>query len=326
MDSGMDHEIVRNGFKEAALSHRKTSVSVVVPTRNPGALWAHWLAAVQKQRLAMIGLVVDSTSDDATDLSALPRGWQLLRVAATDFNHGTTRNLAVQHLPEDTKIVVFMTQDALLADTEAAQALVAAFDDATVACAYGRQLPHADATPLAAHARMFNYPIASRVVDLSDKALLGLKTCFISNSFAAYRVADLQAVGGFPPDVILGEDMSVAARLLIAGKRVAYVADACAFHSHNYTLLQEFRRYFDTGVFHARNPWLLKSFGSAGGEGLRFVRSELAYLLKHAPRWIPSAIARTLTKWLGYKLGRSEAILPLAYKRWLSMHRGYWTK
>jgi rhamnosyltransferase len=91
-------------------------------------------------------------------------------------------------------------------------------------------------------------------------------------------------------------------------------------------LVQEFRRYFDTGVFHARSPWLLQEFGSANGEGLRFVRSELAYLSKHALHLIPSAIVRTLAKWLGYKLGRLEALLPLKIKRICSMHKGYWSK
>lgn len=304
-------------------THRP-SIFLAAPIRNPGALWPQWLAAVSQQEMAVQGLVVDSSSDDGTDFSHLPPGFGLVQIVAADFNHGGTRNLALQHLPAGTDVVVFMTQDALLADAGALQALVSAFDDPTVACAWGRQLPHADATPLAAHARQFNYPAASRVVSLADKARLGLKTCFLSNSFAAYRLAALQAVGGFPSDVILGEDMAVAARLLMAGQSVAYVAGANAYHSHNYTLAQEFRRYFDTGVFHARSPWLLQTFGSAGGEGLRFVRSELTYLWQHAPLWIPSAVARTLAKWLGYKLGRLEAALPVAFKRWCSMHRGYW--
>lgn len=304
------------------------TVCLVVPTRNPGPLWSLWLAAVQAQQPGVQGFVVDSSSNDGTDFSALPSSWQLLRIAAADFNHGGTRNLALQHLPAGTTVVVFTTQDALLADAHALQKLVAALADPAVACAWGRQLPHVHASlvasPIAAHARAFNYPATSRVVSLADRAQWGLKTCFMSNSFAAYRVADLQAVGGFPSDVILGEDMAVAARLLMAGKRVAYVAEACAHHSHNYTLAQEFRRYFDTGVFHARNPWLLQTFGGASGEGLRFVRSELTYLWRHAPAWIPSALCRTLAKWVGYKLGRLEARLPLAFKRWCSMHRGYW--
>lgn len=301
--------------------------SLVVPVRNPGALWPQWLGAIRAQAPVGVlgaGLIVDSASTDGTSFANLPTGWQLLRIAAADFNHGGTRNLALQHLPMGTDVVVFLTQDALLADAGAVKALVDAFADPEVACAYGRQLPHADATPIAAHARLFNYPPTSRAVNLADKARLGLKACFLSNSFAAYRLADLQAVGGFPSDVILGEDMSVAARLLKAGKRVAYVAEACVHHSHNYSLMQEFRRYFDTGVFHARSQWLLAEFGSANGEGLRFVRCELHYLSKHAPHLIPIAILRTLAKWGGYKLGRLEAYLPLKLKVMCSMHKGYW--
>lgn len=276
------------------------------------------------QKTAVHGLIVDSSSDYRTEFTSLPVGFRCVQIAAADFNHGGTRNLALSHLPAGTGVVVYMTQDALLADPHALSRLVSVFADPTVACAYGRQLPHADASPVAAHGRLFNYPAASRTVSLDDKAHLGLKACFLSNSFAAYRVADLQAVGSFPASVILGEDMSVAARLLMAGKRVAYVADAFVHHSHNYSVLQEFRRYFDTGVFHARSPWLLQTFGSAGGEGLRFVRSELAYLWRHAPMWIPSALLRTAAKLAGYRLGRLEAIWPVWFKRWCSMHKGFW--
>ena len=321
-------QLVKTDFALTDLHSSLQGVYLVVPTCNPGPLWPLWLATVQAQQPGVQGLVVDSSTTDGTDFSVLPHGWQLLRIAAADFNHGGTRNLALQHVPAGTRVVVFMTQDALLADAQALQKLVAALAAPAVACAWGRQLPHVHASlaasPIAAHARAFNYPATSRVVGLADRGQWGLRTCFLSNSFAAYRLADLQALGGFPSDVILGEDMAVAARLLLAGKRVAYVAEACAHHSHNYSLMEEFRRYFDTGVFHARNPWLLQTFGGAGGEGQRFVRSELAYLARHAPGWIPSALCRTLAKWLGYKLGRLEASLPPALRRWCSMHRGYW--
>lgn len=300
------------------------SICLVVPTFNPSHFWPQWLAGVQMQCLAVLCMVVDSSSTDGTDFGSLPEGSTYIRIPAATFNHGGTRNWAVQQLPNQTELVVFMTQDALLADEQALARLVSAFADPAVSCAFGRQLPHTNASPLGAHARMFNYPATSRVVSYADKSRLGLKTCFISNSFAAYRVDDLLSVGGFPSDVILGEDMSVAAKLLMKGKRVAYVADANVYHSHNYSHSEEFRRYFDTGVFHARNSWLLKAFGSAAGEGLRFVRSELSFLLKNAPWLIPSALLRTLCKWLGYRLGRLETHIPLWLKRRCSMHRGYW--
>lgn len=297
---------------------------LIVPIHNPGAWWLRWVAKVAEQRPKLPGVIVDSSSSDGSDFSILPEGWKYHRIPALDFNHGGTRNLALQKVPPAADIVVFMTQDALLAGPQSVEKLVAVFADPAVACAYGRQLPHTDATPVAAHARLFNYPDAPHAVGMADVSRLHLKACFMSNSFAAYRLSDLLAVGGFPSDVILGEDMAVAARLLMAGKRVAYMADACVFHSHNYTVMQEFRRYFDTGVFHARSPWLLQTFGGATGEGLRFVRSELAYLWRHAPFCIPSAMVRTVAKWLGYRLGRAERLLPLWCKPWLSMHKAYW--
>lgn len=299
--------------------------AVIVPTLNAHDRWRTWVCAVKTQsNHPKHVLVLDSESTDKTVPLAIEAGFEVIYIERLKFNHGGTRNLSLQYLPPNIDVVVFMTQDALLAEVDSLQKLVSAFDDLTIACAFGRQVPHADASALAAHARVFNYPDASRVVSLADKGRLGLKTCFMSNSFAAYRVSDLLAVGGFPSNVILGEDMSIAARLLMAGKRIAYVADASVYHSHNYSLAEEFRRYFDTGVFHAHSPWLLGAFGSAGEEGLRFVRSELKFLLKNAPWLIPSALLRTLVKWLSYRLGRFEAHLPLWFKRRCSMHRGYW--
>lgn len=301
------------------------SYHVVVPTRNPGALWCRWIDSVKHQDVDPSVLVIDSSSTDGSCFTELPDNWQVLYIKPEDFNHGSTRNLALEQSPAEIDIVIFMTQDAILCDPLSVQKLIASFEDFHVSCAFGRQVPHEDANPIAIHARRFNYPNVSRTVELGDRDRIGLKTAFISNSFAAYRLSELRTIGGFPAGVILGEDMSVAARLLMGGGKVAYVADACVFHSHNYTCLEEFKRYFDTGVFHARSRWLIDAFGSASGEGLRFVKSEMVYLWKHAPSWIPAALLRTAAKWLGYRLGRSEAYLPIGVKRRFSMHRGFWT-
>jgi len=51
------------------------------------------------------------------------------------------------------------------------------------------------------------------------------------------------------------------------------------FHSHDYSFLDEFKRYFDIGVFHTNTSWLQQTFGGASGEGLRFVISEMRYLM-----------------------------------------------
>ncbi len=153
---------------------------------------------------------------------------------------------------------------------------------------------------------------------------IGFKSIFISNSFAAYRREALMAVGGFPRNVIFGEDTVTAAKLLLSGWKIAYVAEAQVYHSHSYSWRQEFRRYFDIGVLHARESWLLEEFGGAGGEGGRFVRSELSYLWPKHWWLIPSALIRTALKLVGYRLGRIEKKLSVRWKRRLSMHRRFW--
>ena len=146
----------------------------------------------------------------------------------------------------------------------------------------------------------------------------------MSNSFAAYRRAALLDVGGFPPDVILAEDMYAAARMILAGWKVAYDGDAACRHSHNYRASEEFRRYFDLGVFHARAPWIRAELGGAGGEGRDYVLSELRFLGARRLLLWPVSLWRNAGKLLGYKLGQIERVLPLAAKRRLSMHRGFW--
>lgn len=303
------------------------SFAVIVPTLNPGGRWLDWLNAFAKQSVQPLqAIVLDSGSSGPEVGRSVDVGFEIIRIAKADFNHGGTRQKAIEHLKPECEVAVFLTQDAILAEGNALERLLHAFDQPIVSAAYGRQLPHKDAKPLGAHARHFNYGITSGLRSLASVPELGFKTCFISNSFAAYRVKDLLSIGGFPSDVILGEDTCVAAKLILDGKKVAYVADACVYHSHDYTTLEEFRRYFDTGVLHAQQPWLIERFGGASGEGKRFVVSELRYLGKNAPYLIPSALIRTFMKLLGYRLGREYSRLPLAWVPRLSMHKGFWKK
>ena len=310
---------------ETAFQPRTGSVVTLVPTLNAGAAWPVFLEAFAQQQPAPGPLIVlDSESSDGTDRLAAGAGHHVARVRRDEFSHGGTRQWGLDRFAADADVVVFLTQDAVLAQPDALTRLLAAFADPQVAAVYGRQLPHPGADPLSAHARLFNYPAVSRTVTLADRAVLGIRACFLSNAFAAYRLSALRQVGGFSRDLILAEDMHMAARLLLAGHAIRYQADACVHHSHAYSLLQEFRRYFDTGVFHAQQDLLLAPFGGPGREGLKFLRSEAAYLLRTAPWRLPEAALRSLLKALGYRAGRRHQELPVLLRRACSMHKGYW--
>ncbi len=257
-------------------------------------------------------------------MAAEAAGLTVQRIKRAAFNHGATRQQALERFAGDADFVVFLTQDAVLADPQSLNLLLSSFDDTAVAAAYGRQMPHDNATALAAHARLFNYPDQCHTSRLADVPVRGIKTCFLSNSFAAYRVQAVQEVGGFAKDVILGEDTHLAARLLQAGYAIRYHSGAKVYHSHNYAVVEEFQRYFDIGVFHAQQSRLMSAFGGAGQEGVKFVRSQAAYLLRHAPWRLPEAVYRNCLKAMAYRLGKRQASLPLAMRRFMSMSKGYW--
>ena len=309
---------------EAIMDARPNEIALIVPTLNPGGEWSNWLQAFSAQSMHPGHvLVIDSSSDDDTARLSRDAGAEVHVIPRAQFGHGQTRQLGVQSVPE-ASIVVFLTQDAVLAHPEALENLMASFEDAEVGAAYGRQLPRRDANPIEAHARLFNYPEMSRVKSLGDAPELGVKTTFISNSFAAYRRSALLEVGGFPSSTILCEDTYVAAKMLLRGWKVAYCADAMVFHSHGYGVVNEFKRYFDLGVFYGRESWIRQNFGRTEGEGMRYVRSELRYLMKRSPLLIPSAILRTVLKLAGYKLGAAERRLPVWLKRLMGTNPGYW--
>lgn len=305
------------------LDNRKTRIACIVPTYNGRNDLARLLDSLEKQSASFDLFIVDSSSSDGTGELARSRVANVVTIPSSQFNHGGTRQMMASRNP-GYDIYVFLTQDAYLEDVDAIEHLVAPFKDERVGAVCGRQLPHKDASPLAEHARLFNYPATSMVKSFEDVPQMGIKAAFMSNSFAAYRGAALVEVGGFPEHVIFAEDMYVAAKMLLGGWKVAYAGNASCRHSHNYSLQEEFRRYFDMGVFHAREPWIRERFGGAGGEGLRYVKSELRLLgLSRIYLW-PSAIFRNACKLLAYKLGQKERGLSLGLKKKLGMYKRYW--
>jgi rhamnosyltransferase len=308
----------------APATHRSPVVALVIPTFNAAASWPQLLESIRSQTSQPNTiLVIDSSSRDGTADLASAAGFQVVRIAQKDFNHGRTRQLALQYVPE-AEFLIYLTQDALFADADALHNLLASFTDPRVAVAYGRQLPRLGAGYFEAAARLFNYPSKSQERCFADRTRYGFKTVFCSNSFAAYRRSALEQVGGFPGHLIMGEDTVVAARILREDYLIAYVASACARHSHRYSLVEEFRRYFDTGVLHRRESWLQKTFGHTANEGMRYMRYEIRYIIQRAPWLLPILPLRMAAKWSGYRLGCLERYLPLALKRIMSMQRNFW--
>jgi rhamnosyltransferase len=296
-------------------------VSVIIPTYNAEKHLSKLLAKINK---AYEVIVIDSSSTDRTLEVASQFNTKLVSINKSEFNHGKTRNLASQYANGD--ILVFLTQDAIPVDNNSICKLVEVFKtNKNIGVAYGRQIPYDSSSHFGKFARLFNYPQQSKIKTIRDVKTLGIKTVFSSNSFAAYRKDLLEAVGMFPNNVILSEDTYVAAKIIKNGYSVAYVSEAAVYHSHDYSIIQEFKRYFDIGVFYGRENWILREFATAESEGIRFVKEEIQYLIKQRVfHLIPVSIIRNGMKFLGYRLGINEKIIPKKLKKYLSMHSSYW--
>ena len=271
-------------------------------------------------------IIIDSSSVDNTIEIAESFGAHIIKIEKDEFDHGGTRTLAAQHAQG--QIIIFLSQDSLPFDNHTIENIIKPFDtDENIAAVFGRQLPEKNASVFAEHLRLFNYPENSYISELSDKEKHGLRAVFFSNSFSAYKKSTLEEIGYFKKGLIFGEDTYAAAKMLLNNKRIAYTSDAKVFHSHNYTICQDFRRYFDMGVFHRGENWLLKEFGKAEGQGKKYMKSEFDFLKKKKRLdLLPEFMLRILAKYFGYQLGRHYNILPESLNMKLSLNRSWWKK
>ena len=298
---------------------------IIIPVRNGGERWREAAAALRGALPdpSMVA-VVDSSSTDGSDAVAADLGFDVERIDPRTYNHGRTRQEAVDRFCQGKDFALFLTHDAVIEGPESLTILLDAFSNPLVGAAYGRQIPHHNAGPFGSHIVSFLYPATGEVRTLADAPRYGILTAPLSNSFAAYRIKALNECGGFPSTLILGEDTQVGLRMLLAGWSVSYCANARVRHSHDYSVSQDMQRYFDFGVLHAQLPQLLREFGEPEGDGLRFVRSELRYMTAAAPWLLPEVLVRNAAKYIGYRLGRIFRNLPNSMRRRLSMTSGFW--
>jgi len=303
--------------------HHDAKVSVIIPTLDAGNYLKPLFASLRRQSVQTDQiLVVDSCSKDDTINICKAFGVDCIQIEAKRFDHGGTRNLAASRAIGD--IIVFMTQDVLLVNGDCLEILIKPLDDPSIAASYGRQIPEGDANPIETFLRYFNYPASGRIKGLGDLPELGIKTFFFSNACSAIKKSSFQEMGGFPPKTIMNEDMCLAAKLILKGYRIAYQADAVVYHSHHYSLMTQFKRYFDIGVFFRRNQWIRDQTDSEK-EGIKYFKEILRFLVDNGQlNWIPYALVDTATRYLGYRLGLLEDRLPLSMKKCLSLNKAFW--
>lgn len=277
------------------------TIGILIPTYQARDHLPHCLPFLLQSPLKPKILIIDSSSTDGTVEYAKAMGVETHVIQKKDFNHGRTREYG-RHLLQ-TSIVVMITQDAYASSPLMLNYLVDPILRNEVSVTYARQLPHKQADIFARFARHFNYPPQSHQRGIEDLNRLGSLTFFCSNSCAAYCQEALNEIGGFPT-VLFGEDTITVAKLLRHQHRIAYVAEAEVYHSHSYTLKEEFDRHYLMGRARQIYQELLAIGKNDSQRGKEFVKKLFKLLIKQAPLKIPYAFLQIVAKYSGYHIGR----------------------
>ena len=215
------------------------------------------------------------------------------------FSHSLTREKAIRECKS--KLVVLISQDVVLFDENALYNLASKIDDEYI-YGFGRQI--CTNKSIEKYIRKKNYPEQSYTVSKKDIEKMQLMAFFTSDAFSCInrdKFIELDGYQGY--NVMFAEDMLYSKFLLDAGYKKVYAADAVVEHSHKYTLKQLYKRYYETGKFHAE----IKVFDQykSTDSGMKLALYVLKEALKHFDipvlfRWLPDMSAR----YLGMKKGR----------------------
>jgi rhamnosyltransferase len=204
-------------------------------------------------------VAVDSESSDGTTAFLRRFSNKVIEIPAAEFNHGLTRNLGIQQAHGE--LVVLMVQDVVPASDDWLSNLIAPLADPTVAGAFARQQARDDASAVTRHYVQRSVAVrdAARTATLNRAEFDALSPvdrlarCTFDNVCSCIR----RSVWHEHPfrRTPIAEDIEWALEVLLAGYRLAYVAQAVVTHSHDRSARYEFAR---TYLLHRRLYELLE--------------------------------------------------------------------
>lgn len=299
--------------------------SIIVPTRDMESSIRSLLDAIfaQQYEPGFDVLVMDS-SDDKTPEIAGEFPVKIVRVEPEDYNYGRTRNEGAALTTGD--LLVFISADIEITDPKWLSKLAKSFSDPTVAGVYGRQIPFEDAAPMDEFFINYAYPSEGAVMSFDGGKVKTPNMMIFSNVNSAVRRSVWEQIK--IPEMLKSEDCEWAKRVLLAGYKIVYDAEAAVRHSNSYTLKSMFREYFDAGTAMpvvSREHLVDHSFKRFVSDGIVYVLNEYWFILRTGRwRWLPYAVLYDMSRLLGAFLGSRQKYLPLWLKRALCKKKNHW--
>ena len=206
-----------------------------------------------------------STDGTAEYLASVP---QLRRIAPPEGKYvpGKTLNYMVEHA--NGEYIVFNNGDAIPQHKEYLKNLVAPLKDESVNCVYGNQIARPDA-----------YAVVRKDYDraFGDGSISKNWGRFFSMVSSGFRKEELLKKP-FNDKIQYSEDSEWVNR---TEANIVYVPDAIVEHSHNYTLKQIKKRFFNEGVADTQMGKKPISFGHALRNLIAETLRDYIYLFRH---------------------------------------------
>ncbi len=293
----------------------KIKISIILLTKNNAGTIEEVLKKIRTQQIEYdfeVILVDSGSSDNSIDLIS-KYNVRLYKIPPHEFGHGRTRNLASEYAAGD--YFVFLSADAIPYDNYWLKNLINELADEKIGAVFGRQIPHEASPPMERFFIMKNYPLCGDAYSGDGFAM----NAFFSNVNSVIRRSVWINIK-FNESMIISEDYDWAKRAQESGYRIKYAPDAAVIHSHNYTLTQAFKRFFDSGVSFSQmglKPRLLVN-------GIHYFFEEMIYIGEENIFDIPYAICYDGMKLIGYLAGLNHKWIPASIKVHLSMHAYFW--
>ena len=234
-------------------------VSVVLRSHDDAGIIDRTLAALARQTLRHEVVSLDNASTDGTRDVLAAHGIRVHDVPAETYVPGRVLNRGVALARGE--VVAFVNSDCPPLHDELLERLTAPILAGEADATWGRQLPRPDACAMTRldHARMYG--------DAPPPASWGTR---FSLAVSAIR-RDLLLAHPFSESIQYSEDLAWVVAMGAHGLRIRYVPEARAEHSHDYTLRQAWKRFFEEGRADA-------SIFADGGRPLQPARAAVGWL------------------------------------------------
>lgn len=278
-------------------------ISVVVRSHNDAGVIRRTLDALTEQDCPDFEILSfdDSSTDGTLEIIRSYPGVRMFPPDGLAYNPARVLNRAVAECAGD--VVVFNNSDAVPQSADYLRRLVAPLRDSAVGAVFGNQICRADAGILVRK----DYERA-----FGDGKISASWRHFFSLVSSAARRETLLA-NPFDSAMQYSEDVEWSWRLKRAGAKIVYVPEAVVEHSHNYTLSEVRRRFYNEGladgaIFGGGRGWC----GFAGGLGIELLR-DAAYILRHGrlcelPGGMVYRVVQRFEFWRGARKGAARTV------------------